>query len=50
MGPPAVVTEIAKVTVGTLLGVPSDSVSALYNNDRSALARRTSQTLLEPAR
>jgi hypothetical protein len=47
-----VVTDIAKVTIGPLLTMLSDGVSALYNNHRTddALTRRTIQTQLEAAR
>jgi hypothetical protein len=47
-----VVTDIAKVTIGPLLAMLSDGVSALYNNHRTddALTRRTIQTQLEAAR
>jgi hypothetical protein len=47
-----VVTDIAKVTIGPLLAMLSDGVSALYNNHRAddALTRRTIQTQLEAAR
>ena len=46
-----VVTDIAKVTIGPLLTMLSDGVSALYNNHRTddALTRRTIQTQLEAA-
>jgi hypothetical protein len=47
-----VVVDIAKVTIGPLLNMLSDGVSALYNNHRNddALTRRTIQTQLEAAR
>jgi hypothetical protein len=47
-----VVTDIAKVTIGPLLTMLSDGVSALYNNHRADdwLTRRTIQTQLEAAR
>ena len=47
-----VVTDIAKVTIGPLLAMLSDGVSALYNNHRADdwLTRRTIQTQLEAAR
>jgi hypothetical protein len=47
-----IVTDIAKVTIGPLLTMLSDGVSALYNNHRAddALTRRTIQTQLEAAR
>ena len=45
-------TDIAKVTIGPLLTMLSDGVSALYNNHRADdwLTRRTIQTQLEAAR
>jgi hypothetical protein len=47
-----VVLDIAQVTIGPLLQMLSDGVSALYNNHRTddALTRRTIQTQLEAAR
>jgi hypothetical protein len=47
-----VITDIAQVTIGPLLKMLSDGVSALYNNHRTddALTRRTIQTQLEAAR
>jgi hypothetical protein len=47
-----VVTDIAKVTIGPLLAMLSDGVSALYNNHRTddVLTRKTIQTQLEAAR
>jgi hypothetical protein len=47
-----VILDIAKVTIGPLLNMLSDGVSALYNNHRNddALTRRTIQTQLEAAR
>jgi hypothetical protein len=52
VGQKNVVTDIAKVTIGPLLTMLSDGVSALYNNHRAddALTRRTIQTQLEAAR
>jgi hypothetical protein len=52
IGEKDVVTDIAKVTIGPLLTMLSDGVSALYNNHRTddALTRRTIQTQLEAAR
>lgn len=47
-----VLTDIAKVAIGPLLKMLSDSVSALYNNHRAddALTRGTIKTQLEAAR
>jgi hypothetical protein len=47
-----VVTDIAKVTIGPLLAMLSDGVSAPYNNHRAddTLTCRTIQTQLEAAR
>jgi hypothetical protein len=47
-----VITDIANATIGPLLQMLSDGVSALYNNHRNddALTRRTIQTQLEAAR
>ncbi len=47
-----VITDIAQVTVGPLLQMLSDGVSALYNNHWSddALTREMIQTQLEAAR
>jgi hypothetical protein len=47
-----VITGIAQVTIGPLLKMLTDGVSALYTNHRNddALTRRTIQTQLEAAR